>query len=83
MANKFTAATRIKHGRRTEDGSAEGKYESVTFEQGEEVKGLEPSEMKELWEAGALVKAEGDETETPKESSKSKAPSAPEDPPKK
>jgi hypothetical protein len=55
MANKFYAATRIKHGSRTEDGSQDGKYESKVFEPGDEVTGLSKEDMKGLWNAGALT----------------------------
>jgi hypothetical protein len=54
MAGKFYAVTDIRHGKRTEDGSAEGKYERTTFSAGDEVKGLSKEDMKSLWEAGAL-----------------------------
>jgi len=58
MADKFYAETRIKHGKRTEDGSQEGKYESKTFEPGEEVTGLSKEDMTDLWKAGALRRQE-------------------------
>jgi hypothetical protein len=54
MADKFYAVTAIRHGKRDEDGSAEGKYTRTEFKTGDEVKGLDKETMKDLWEAGAL-----------------------------
>ena|SRR5687768_10602291 len=54
MADRFWAATKIKFGKRTEDGSQDGKYERVTFNVGDEVTGLSRDDMKGLWDAGAL-----------------------------
>src|SRR6185503_16261210 len=56
MANQFWATTKIKFGKRAEDGSQEGKYESKVFEPGDEVTGLSKEDMKSLWDAGALRK---------------------------
>jgi len=55
MANQFWATTKIKFGKRAEDGSQEGKYESKVFEPGDEVTGLSKEDMKSLWDAGALT----------------------------
>lgn len=63
MADKFYAVTDIKHGSRTEDGSAEGKYESKTFKAGDEVTGLSKEDMKSLWNAGALEQREDEKTD--------------------
>ena len=59
---KFYAVTDIKFGKRTEDGSSEGKYERKTFKAGDEVTGLSKEDMKGLWEAGALEQR-GDQQE--------------------
>lgn len=55
MANKFYAATDIKHGRFIEDGSQDGKHEVINIAAGEEVTGFSAEEMKSLWRAGALT----------------------------
>jgi hypothetical protein len=71
MADKFWAVTKIQFGKRTEDGSQDGKYERVVFQPNEEVTGLSKEDMKDLWQAGALTRerpAEAkDEEETPEE----------------
>ena len=54
MADKFYAATKIKFGKRSEDGSQDGKYEQIIFEVDDEVTGLDKDTMKDLWNAGAL-----------------------------
>jgi hypothetical protein len=54
MADRFYAATEIKHGVREEDGSQDGKYTSKRFKVGDEVKGLSKEDMESLWNAGAL-----------------------------
>jgi len=56
MANTFYAATKIKFGKRDEDGSQDGKYTSIVFEVGDEVKGLAKEDMQGLWDAGALTR---------------------------
>lgn len=64
MAGKFYAVTRIKHGKRTENDTAEGKYEQTVFEPGDEVTGLSKEDMKSLWNAGALEQREADKQES-------------------
>ena len=53
MAKQYYAATKIKFGKRTENDTAEGKYESKVFEPGDKVTGLDVEDMKGLWNAGA------------------------------
>jgi hypothetical protein len=56
MATKaWYAATHIKFGKRTEDGSQDGKYEQVKFKPGDEVTGLSKDDMLGLYNAGALT----------------------------
>jgi hypothetical protein len=59
MADKFYAATRIKHGERTEDGSQDGKVTEKVFEVDDEVTGLDKDSMTDLWRAGALRREKG------------------------
>jgi len=55
MASKtWYAVTKIQHGKRTEDGSAEGKYKRTTFEPGDKVTGLTKEDMVGLYNAGAI-----------------------------
>jgi hypothetical protein len=61
MADKFFAVTAIKYGKRTEDGSQDGKYESKTFKAGDEVSGLSKEDMTSLWNAGALQRRDGED----------------------
>jgi len=76
MADKFYAAGKIKFGRRTEDGSQDGKYESIVFEPNQEVKGLSTEDMKSLWDAGALTRKAPEADEVKAEDDKSSAPPA-------
>jgi hypothetical protein len=55
MAKTYYAATAIKFGKRTENGSAEGSYEQKKFAPGDKVEGLAVEDMKGLWNAGALT----------------------------
>lgn len=82
MADKFWAVTKIKHGVRTEDGSQEGKYESKTFNVGDEVTGLSKEDMKSLWGAGALTRENPNKEEAPaaEESENGKPPAEPKTP---
>jgi colicin import membrane protein len=80
---KFYAATQIKFGKRVENGSAEGKYESKVFKVGDEVTGLTEEDMKGLWAAGALTQTapekdedEDEEAETSSEDEAGKAKAA-------
>ena len=81
MAKTYYAATKIKYGERTEDGSQEGKYEPKTFERGDNVTGLSAATMKGLWEAGALTDQPPADAEDSKEEETtedtSKTPSTP------
>lgn len=52
---KFIAATEIRHGEPADD---EGVTELKVFNEGEEVSGLSREVMRELWDQGALRKAE-------------------------
>jgi hypothetical protein len=76
MADKFYAVTAIRHGKRDEDGSAEGKYTRTEFKEGDEVKGLSKEDMKGLWEAGALRRetSEDKRSEESEESGETKTP---------
>jgi hypothetical protein len=55
MAEKYVAATEIRHGEPADD---EGVSELKVFKEGDEVKGLSRETMRSLWDAGALRKAE-------------------------
>jgi len=65
MAKGWRATTNIQHG--AKDG------EQVTFEPGDPVTGLTKEQMAELWEAGALIEAE---VEDSKASPRSDSPSS-------
>lgn len=73
MPENFYAVTKIKYGKRVEDGSQDGKYESKVFEVDEKVTGLSSEDMKDLWKAGALRKetAEDRERESKQEDKRS------------
>ena len=76
---KYFAATEIHYGKRLEspDGDPTKRgYEQVVFMPGDVVKGLSKDEMRDLWNAGALVEREesdradkssdeGDQTQQP------------------
>lgn len=72
MADKFYAVTKIQHGTRTEDGSQEGKYSRVVFNEGDEVKGLSKEDMQSLWNAGALRRVTSEEASEEKQDEEQK-----------
>ena len=79
MAKQYYAATKIKFGKRTENDTAEGKYESKVFEPGDKVTGLDVEDMKGLWNAGALTdQAPAGEEEASDEEPAKETPSTPE-----